>query len=40
MTTLLAGWLAYLADRLAYLAGRMPRREWAVPSSPLEGMLS
>ncbi len=28
------------AGRLAYLAGRMPRREWAVPSSPLEGMLS
>jgi len=26
------------AGRLAYLAGRMPRREAAVPSSPLEGM--
>jgi thiazole synthase len=31
---------AVRAGRLAYLAGRMPRREWAVPSSPLEGMLS
>ncbi len=28
------------AGRLAYLAGRMPRREIAVPSSPLTGMLS
>ena len=27
------------AGRLAYLAGRMPKREWAVPSSPTEGML-
>lgn len=27
------------AGRLAYLAGRMPKREIAVPSSPLEGML-
>ncbi len=27
------------AGRLAYLAGRMPRREVAVPSSPTEGML-
>ena len=27
------------AGRLAYLAGRMPRREWAVPSSPRSGML-
>ena len=27
------------AGRLAYLAGRMPRREIAVPSSPLTGML-
>jgi len=27
------------AGRLAYLAGRMPRREVAVPSSPFEGML-
>jgi thiazole synthase len=25
--------------RLAYLAGRMPRRETAVPSSPTDGML-
>jgi thiazole synthase len=31
--------LATEAGRLAYLAGRMPRREWAVPSSPTEGML-
>jgi thiazole synthase len=28
------------AGRLAYLAGRMPRREVAVPSSPERGMLS
>lgn len=28
------------AGRLAFLAGRMPRREVAVPSSPLEGMLA
>jgi thiazole synthase len=27
------------AGRLAYLAGRMPRREVAVPSSPTHGML-
>src|SRR5215210_4274007 len=27
------------AGRLAYLAGRMPKREVAVPSSPLAGML-
>ena len=27
------------AGRLAYLAGRMPRREIAVPSSPTEGLL-
>lgn len=32
--------LATEAGRLAYLAGRMPRRERAVPSSPLTGMLS
>jgi thiazole synthase len=31
--------LAIRAGRLAYLAGRMPAREIAVPSSPLEGML-
>lgn len=31
--------LAIEAGRLAYLAGRMPKREIAVPSSPLEGML-
>ncbi len=28
------------AGRLAYLAGRMPRREVAVPSSPSKGMIS
>jgi thiazole synthase len=28
------------AGRLAFLAGRMPRREIAVPSSPTHGMLS
>lgn len=27
------------AGRLAHLAGRMARREWAVPSSPVEGTL-
>jgi len=31
--------LAVEAGRLAYLAGRMPRRETAVPSSPVAGML-
>jgi thiazole synthase len=31
--------LSVEAGRLAYLAGRMPRREVAVPSSPLAGML-
>jgi thiazole synthase len=31
--------LAVAAGRDAYLAGRMPRREIAVPSSPNEGML-
>jgi thiazole synthase len=31
--------LAIEAGRLAYLAGRMPRREVAVPSSPTAGML-
>jgi thiazole synthase len=31
--------LAVEAGRAAFLAGRMPRREVAVPSSPLEGML-
>jgi len=30
---------AIVAGRLAYLAGRMPAREIAVPSSPLRGML-
>ena len=31
--------LAVEAGRAAFLAGRMPRREVAMPSSPLEGML-
>jgi len=31
--------LAVDAGRAAFLAGRMPRREVALPSSPLEGML-
>ncbi|MEJ2502881.1 MAG: thiazole synthase [Gemmatimonadota bacterium] len=31
--------LAVEAGRLAYLAGRMPKREWAVPSSPTTGMI-
>src|SRR4029079_11654700 len=31
--------LAVEAGRLAYLAGRMPRREVAMPSSPVRGML-
>jgi len=31
--------LAVAAGRTAYLAGRMPRREIAVPSSPTRGML-
>jgi len=31
--------LAVDAGRRAYLAGRMPRREVAVPSSPTAGML-
>ena len=32
--------LAVEAGRIAYLAGRMPRREVAMPSSPTRGMLS
>jgi thiazole synthase len=32
--------LATEAGRLAYMAGRMPRREVAVPSSPVRGMLA
>lgn len=32
--------LAVESGRLAYLAGRMPRRETAVPSSPTHGLLS
>src|SRR5690242_1997194 len=31
--------LATMAGRAAYLAGRMPRREVAMPSSPTRGML-
>ncbi|HUG40613.1 MAG TPA: thiazole synthase [Longimicrobiales bacterium] len=31
--------LAVEAGRLACLAGRMPKREWAVPSSPTTGMV-
>jgi thiazole synthase len=31
--------LAVEAGRLAFLAGRMPRRELAMPSSPVRGML-
>ena len=31
--------LAIEAGRMAYLAGRMPSREIAVPSSPMKGML-
>ena len=31
--------LAVRAGRMAYLSGRMPRREVAVPSSPTRGML-
>jgi thiazole synthase len=31
--------LAVDAGRAAFLAGRMPRREVALPSSPSEGML-
>src|SRR5213594_4166916 len=31
--------LATIAGRVAYLAGRMPRREVAMPSSPTRGML-
>ena len=31
--------LAVEAGRAAYLAGRMPRREIAVPSSPTTGLL-
>jgi thiazole synthase len=31
--------LAVDAGRAAFLAGRMPRREVAVPSSPTVGML-
>jgi thiazole synthase len=32
--------LAVEAGRQAFLAGRMPKREVAVPSSPTRGMLA
>jgi thiazole synthase len=32
--------LGVVAGRLAYLAGRMPAREVAIPSSPVRGMLA
>lgn len=32
--------LAVEAGRLAYRAGRMPKREWAHPTSPTRGMLA
>jgi thiazole synthase len=31
--------LGVQAGRAAYLAGRMPKREVAIPSSPTRGML-
>ncbi len=31
--------LAVESGRLAYLAGRMEKKEWAVPSSPTTGMI-
>jgi len=31
--------LATIAGRAAFLAGRMPRRDVAMPSSPTKGML-
>jgi thiazole synthase len=31
---------AVVSGRAAFLAGRMPRRDTAVPSSPTTGMLS
>ena len=31
--------LSVEAGRMAYLAGRIPRREFAVPSSPVEGLI-
>ena len=31
--------LAVEAGRIAYLAGRIPRREFAVPSSPVDGLI-
>jgi thiazole synthase len=32
--------LACEAGRLAFLAGRMPKREFASPSSPVEGRFT
>jgi thiazole synthase len=32
--------LAVVAGRLAYRAGRIPRRMYATASSPVEGMIS
>jgi len=29
---------AWIAGRMSYLAGRMPKRTYAVPSSPLTGV--
>jgi thiazole synthase len=31
---------AWLAGRAAFLAGRMPRREQAAPSSPTQGLIA
>jgi thiazole synthase len=31
--------LAVEAGRLAYLAGRMPKKKYADPSSPLSGLI-
>src|SRR5919197_4568778 len=31
--------LAVIAGRLGYLAGRMPRSEFAIPSSPVDGLV-
>ena len=31
---------AVIAGRDAYLAGRIPKKQYAVPSSPMSGMIS
>jgi thiazole synthase len=31
--------LAWMCGRLAYLSGRIPKKEYAVPSSPEEGKI-